>query len=525
MATKLKNLEGMATHEVEEVIHYIGSHLKFEDVIPRKVPQGESKQVDDQLKHINYFFGVYYPVNIDQVVDLVMYSRQHNKIARCKGSGHSVKASIYEPKPEGIDMVLSGDLRSVELVEELPLNRAVFKVGAGCYIGVNPMDPFSTRENSLSYQISQLGYAMSITGGISFQSMAGFMLTGSSGGSVKYGFPETIREIQFVNGKGQIKTVSPTVESDLFYAVGVSMGLFGIVIYVSIEVDPYFNVVGEETNVMLANSSLQPDRFLKSLKEMEYYHTQWLPQKGVNRVDEFFAKKTQSTKIKKYHHEVGSLKVGIEAAIALKIIDELLNTSGEIKPWKENLIAFLLRQFMTIPYLETFLDYWYIALPNDDQAPVDTLLRMDFLEIWFPIDFANDLIKILEDKIVPYPKKVGSITCEFYASKHSPFWLSMSYGRDVVRLDKLRYAYDAGNPRDFYKYYWDVLMSKPGARFHWGKWMPLNGDVCDGVVFNLAFLKNAYPKMEEWLLLRELMDPDQIFVSDYWRSILEIPRK
>ena len=523
MARKFKNLEGMAKSEVADAIHYIGSHLKFQDIIPRKVAQDEAKQGADPLKHIRYYGGVYYPVRSDQVVDLVMYSRRYQKIVRCKGSGHSVPASIYEP--QGIDMVLSGDLRAVTLVEELPLKKAIFKVGGGCYIGVNPMDPTSTRENSLSYQISQLGYAISITGGISQQSIAGFTLTGSSGGSVKFGFPETIREIQFVNGKGEIKTVSPTVESDLFYAVGVSMGLYGIVISVSIEVVPYFNVVGEETNVLYQNSSLQPEKFPKYLKEQEYYHTQWLPQKGVNRVDEFFAKKTYSTKIKKYHHEIGSFMVGVEAAIALKIMNEILSRSGAVQPWEEDLIAFLLKQFLPIPYKEDFLDFWYIALPNDDLAPVDTVLKVNFLEMWFPIDFANELIQILEAKVFPYPKKAGSITAEFYASKESPFWLSMSYGRNVVRLDKLRWSYDVGSPRDFYKYYWDVLMGKPGARFHWGKWMPLNGDVCDGVTFNLEFLKKAYPKMEEWLIFRELMDPDQIFVSDYWRSILEIPKK
>ena len=111
------------------------------------------------------------------------------------------------------------------------------------------------------------------------------------------------------------------------------------------------------------------------------------------------------------------------------------------------------------------------------------------------------------------------------ASKESPFWLSMAYGRDVVRLDKLRYSYDIGSSSDYYKYFWEALMGVKDMRFHWGKWMPENGQTFDNVTFNLAFLKNAYPKLGEWLSLREEMDPDQIFVSDYWRSIFEIPRK
>ena len=515
----------MATHEVEEMVHYIGSHLKLEDIIPQeeKPQEAEAMPSVENLKHIKHHCGAYYPDDINQVVDLVMQSRKEGKVARCRGAGHSVRASIYEPK--GIDMVLSGDLRAVSLVEELPHGKAVFKVGGGCYIGVNPMDPHSTRENSLSYQISQLGYAMSIVGGISHQSVAGFMLTGSSGGSVKFGFPETVREIQFINGKGEIKTVSPTVESDLFYAVGVSMGLFGIVISVTIEVVPYFNVEGEENNVMEQDSTLRPEVFPVTLKEEEYYHAQWLPQQGVDRVDQFRAKKTQNTDIIPYHHEVGNLITAVEAAIALKFIDCILKKSCPVTPCEEKIIAFLLKQFLPIPFCEKFRDYWYIALPNDDLAPVDTLLKVNFMEMWFPIEFANDLIKTLKEKVFTDPKKCGSITTEVYASKASPFWLSMSYGRDVVRLDKLRYAYDSGSPSDYYKYFWEALMGVKGMRFHWGKWMPENGQTFDNVTFNLAFLKNAYPKLEQWLVLREQMDPDQVFVSDYWRSIFEIPKK
>ena len=311
MATKLQNLNGISTGEAENIMQYIGSHLKFEGDIPREAKLQEPKAMptDPKLNHIKHYFGVYYPENIAQVVDLVNHSRIEKKIARCKGAGHSVKDSIYQRHE--INMVLSGDLRAVSLVKKLPEGKAVFKVGGGCYIGKNPMDLSSTRENSLSYQISQLGYAISIVGGISHQSIAGFMLTGSSGGSVKFGLPETIREIQFVNGKGEIKTVSPTVDSHLFYAVGVSMGLFGIVISVTIEVDPYYNVEGKESNVMEEDSSISPDRFLTCLKEVEYYHVQWLPQKGVNRVDEFLAKKTQSTDIKPYEHEIKNICVAI----------------------------------------------------------------------------------------------------------------------------------------------------------------------------------------------------------------------
>jgi hypothetical protein len=33
-----------------------------------------------------------------------------------------------------------------------------------------------------------------------------------------------------------------------------------------------------------------------------------------------------------------------------------------------------------------------------------------------------------------------------------------------------------------------------------------------------------YPKLGEWLRIRDRMDPKQIFLSDYWRRIFEIAK-
>jgi hypothetical protein len=37
-------------------------------------------------------------------------------------------------------------------------------------------------------------------------------------------------------------------------------------------------------------------------------------------------------------------------------------------------------------------------------------------------------------------------------------------------------------------------------------------------------LSRNYPKYFEWLKLREQMDPQQLFVNDYWRQVLDIPK-
>ena len=133
--------------------------------------------------------------------------------------------------------------------------------------------------------------------------------------------------------------------------------------------------------------------------------------------------------------------------------------------------------------------------------------------------YANWFNSIFENQ-----KVAGNFATEIYGAKESPFWLSMSYGHDVVRVDPYWYHYNKGDIRNYYTHFWNALLDLPGARLHWGKYLPNSGQQCGQTTFNLAYLKKAYPKMGDWLALREKHDPDQVFVTEYWRSILEIPK-
>ena len=83
------------------------------------------------------------------------------------------------------------------------------RVGGGCALGINPDDVVkgkhkSTMSNSFNYQIDSWGYALPDLGGITQQSVAGFMQTGSAGGSNQYTFSDAIQVIEFMNSKGEV---------------------------------------------------------------------------------------------------------------------------------------------------------------------------------------------------------------------------------------------------------------------------------------------------------------------------------
>jgi D-arabinono-1,4-lactone oxidase len=101
--------------------------------------------------------------------------------------------------------------------------------------------------------------------------------------------------------------------------------------------------------------------------------------------------------------------------------------------------------------------------------------------------------------------------------------MSQSYGRDVIRIDP--YWWEC-NPRgtleEFFAKYWDVLLVIPTARLHWGKHIPKVGSKYGDMTIGPDYVAKAFPKFGDWMRLREKYDPEQVFVTTYWRELLGI---
>lgn len=93
-------------------------------------------------------------------------------------------------------------------------------------------------------------------------------------------------------------------------------------------------------------------------------------------------------------------------------------------------------------------------------------MKIDFTEIWMPIDQCQTVMEKLENLFKDNPKAAGNLVTEIYGAKKSPFWLSMSYGSDMVRVDPFWWAYNKGDLRQYFTYFWEVLLDIPGARLH-----------------------------------------------------------
>lgn len=475
--------------------------------------------------------------SIKEVVALVHHARVNRFTIRVLGSQHSPSTAIASTQNQSeIQCVLSGELRAIHdfrLVDDG--QAAIVKVGAGCNLGINPQDPSSTLANSFNHQIDRYGFALPTLGGITHQTIAGFLQTGSSGGTYQHSITDVIESIELITGMGEHLVLQK--QHDLFNAALVAMGLFGIIVFVTFKLPPRYFVKGMEENKIFRASWLQKDKngTYSKLKralfaEHEYAHINWFPQKYLHRVMQWQGHTISDAQlqqmnigIKPYHHALESKVISLCAAAILKLgngIDRLNrmlpnNLLHKIK-------ASLLKPFVALNDQQEFCDIWYHALPIDDQADVDGLINTAFSEIWFPKDQLDKVMSTLENLFHDHPHTVGNFIVELYAAKQSPAWLSPAYQCDAIRVDLYWWLRNRGSAHEYFSQFWQCLLPIPGARLHWGKHLPEIDQTLGSVRFNRAFLMRNYPRLHDWLTLRAQIDPQQIFVTDYWRQLFAI---
>lgn len=161
----------------------------------------------------------------------------------------------------------------------------IVEAEAGINLRWDPENPSSTKENGLLQQLSDKGWTLLDLGGIVAQTVGGFLSTGSSGGALdpERSLEKNIEGFTFVDGNGELQRVDQ--EDDLYPAIGVSMGLLGIITSVRFKCTKLFSVQGEENwttekdcEIDLFGPGEAEKRSLQTfIKEEQYTRILWYP--------------------------------------------------------------------------------------------------------------------------------------------------------------------------------------------------------------------------------------------------------
>jgi D-arabinono-1,4-lactone oxidase len=503
--------------ESSSVTQFLKQMMELGKRVENKIIQTQSKRPTKWFPNYN---RLTFCEKIEDIKNVVERARLENKIVRVGGAQHSAPDAIFENEDDKdcIRIKLEGSLRNIEFLEEYQ-DGALVRVGAGCNFGVDQIDPLSTEENSFTRTVDKRGYALSILGGMSHQTIAGMLMTGSSGGSLSHSLAESVQSIEFIDGQGEVRVAQNG--TDLFNAVGVSMGLFGIITHITLKLCKNYLIDAIETTQHRKDTHMASSvSFKRALIKEEYAHWIWFPQRKINRVLEYTGKRVPtSTKIIPYSHVIQDKHLTYAAAVTLWLINLVSSSKIELLKSAANQ---LLVAVNPIAVART-IDHWFISLPNDDQILIDHVMRVQFTEVWLDVQKTDEVMEALETLFESDPDAAGNFGVEMYGAKSSPFWLSAAYNIDVIRVDPYFWEYNpTGNLESFFDKYWAVLMPISTARLHPGKHMPKVGTRYKDVEIGPKYMNHAFPRFQDWMQMRKIYDPEQIFVTNYWRKHLGI---
>jgi FAD/FMN-containing dehydrogenase len=506
--------------------------------------------------------GFYHPATEDQIIELVRLARARRCALRVRGSAHSIPAAIHtdahlDGRALAIDVMLDR-FRRVEIDEV----RGIAVVEAGCHLGIDPQDPTgtSTWEGSLLAQLDARGWALPDLGGVTHQTVSGFLLTGSSGGSVQHAVEDAVLAVRFVDGEGRVHDAVRD-EPDLFDAVVTSMGLLGVVTRVTLRCVRRYDVIGLESITHQDGAAYDPfaegERGLAAfLRRTEYARLMWWPQRKVERLVTWQGRRMRAGDYDAETAPGGTLRAKAYQVIGDSVPDPRLarplslaaqkvcgafydgvdaiaagyaraeQRAPLLAPFGRRAAAGFARAILP-PVLKTFVPLdpgapqrfwgpWHEVLPMDNPMSEESL-PTTFTEIWIPLGDAAQALRALRDHFERGGlAATGSYIFELYAARATRGWLHPGYGRDSLRVDVFWFSRNRKSPIPFFNQFWDLL-APYGYRLHWGKHLP--ADDARGA----RYLRAQYPRWDDFLRLRAELDPMGIFLNRHFQRALGIP--
>jgi len=144
-----------------------------------------------------------------------------------------------------------------------------------------------------------------------------------------------------------------------------------------------------------------------------------------------------------------------------------------------------------------------------------------FTEMWVELEKAHEAMCALQGLFDRERLHATGMMClEIYAAKERTTWLSPSFGYPVLRIDPFVFRVDDDTRQEaidcFFPKHWKAL-EPLNFRCHWGKILS-PPDSPTGVEYR----HKNFPRLKDFLELREKYDPYGVFLTEYWCKHLGI---
>jgi L-gulonolactone oxidase len=392
---------------------------------------------------------------------------------RMVGAGHS-----FSPLVATDGVIVSLD--KLQGIIEVDAQARVARVHAG------------TRLHALGDALAAHGLAMENLGDINVQSIAGATSTGTHGTGIGFGNLATqIVAMKFVTAAGEEIVASPGENPQLFDAGRIGLGSLGALTEISLRLVPAFRLRLQRGKMDLEECLAQADALVAANRSFEFY---WLPH-----TDSVLTKAWNTTDA-----PVDPMGLGRWFS------DVVLENKA---------FGLLCDIGKAVPSLCPPLSRFCASLISPSQqvdashSMLATVRQVRFNEMEWSVPAARGAEALREIKALISRREFPLMfPLEYRWVRGDDIWLSPDFGRDSVHISVHQYR---GMPFDKYFEAVQAICLNHGGRPHWGKVHSLKA----------AQLSALYPRWDEFMALRERMDPAGRFLTPYLRSIFGLATK
>jgi L-gulonolactone oxidase len=389
------------------------------------------------------------------------------------GSGHSFSGI---GRPEQVQLVLD---RHADLVD----------ITADGLVTVQAGMPL----HRLNARLAHEGWALTNLGDVDRQTVAGALSTGTHGtGAAVGGLVTQVRALQLVTAAGAVLDCSADQHPDVFAVARLGLGALGVMSTVTLQAEPAFALRMDERPMPLAEVLEDLDGFMTSTDHVEFH---WFPHTG--------------TCLTKRNTRV-PVSEGLAPLPRWQGLweDELLSNGAYA-----GLIAAGRAVPALVPPLARFASTALTPRTATDLSHrvfVSTR-RFRFRESEYAVPRAAvpDLLSELDRQTtargwrLPIPTEV-----RYAAADDVP--LSTASGQDVAYVAV--HVPRRSDPTDYFATF-EALAAEVGGRPHWGKEHSLDA----------ATLAQRYPRFDEFVAVRDRLDPTGVLSNAYLDRVLGVP--
>ncbi|KNX39142.1 FAD-linked oxidoreductase [Luteipulveratus halotolerans] len=415
---------------------------------------------------------VYAPRDTADVAEAVALAACTGRKVKPIGSGHSFTA-VGQP----VDLQLQMQRVSGVVAHDVSTGRVRVRAGTPLHV-LNPA-------------LERLGLAMPNLGDIDRQTISGALSTGTHGTGLRFtGLSGFVVGVEMVLADGSIVRYDDAHRPDLVPAAALGLGALGVVTEYELQCVPAFLLKAHEAPSTLDAVLGSLDETVDAADHFEFY---WFPH-----TDRVLTK--TSTRI---------------------------SDPGQRAPlprWREVLDDQLLSNtlFEGINRLTTAVPQ---AIPRVNQVSGRALSERTYTDSSYKIFATQRTVRFRESEFAVPRAVVPELLAELkaYCDRRDELvafpvevrfaaaddrWLSTAFGRETGYV--AIHQYHRRDHRAYFDAFWSMLRSIEGARPHWGKMHDLTA----------ADLRPRYERYDDFVALRDELDPERVFENPYLATVL-----